>query len=110
MKSIFVYWNSACNTKSHYICTLLTLFIIYFICLPLTYKSEDWSRKLILMKIEAIVFTWISLTFLNIVVTYIVMIRGRIYDLICENVRLFDRIDGGLIVISDEHKTILFAN
>ena len=46
------------------------------------------------------------LTFLNIVLTYIVVIRSRIYDLIGENIGLFDRIDEGLIVISDDQKIL----
>ena len=45
MKSIFVYWNGACNTKFHYFATMLMLCLIYFVCLPLTYKSEDFSSR-----------------------------------------------------------------
>ena len=44
MKAFFVYFNHACNTKQHFICTLLMVVATNFIIQPLVYKSEDYSK------------------------------------------------------------------
>lgn len=50
------------------------------------------------------------ITTLNIIVAHVCEIRARIYDLIIENISLFDRMHEGLIVLSSEDKKLEFAS
>ena len=110
MKSAVTYWHSSTNSKSHYIIILLMDVVIYFVCLPLMFKSEDYSARLMIIRFQNLILSWIFVTNIQLLVTYVVVIRRRMHDMIGENVKLFDRIHEGLIVISDDNEQLQFAN
>ena len=49
-------------------------------------------------------------TVLSMTITYIAQIRGKMNELMIENLNLFNKMNEGLIVVSEKDKSLKFAS
>ena len=77
--------------------------------MPLLYGIERNSEYYLYLTYETIVLLC-TLAFVSINVTYMTSIQARLSQLMVENKNLLNKMNEGLIVVSEENNTLQFAN
>ena len=89
---------------SVFIC--LVLFLVVY---PLSY-NEELQGIGIVWRIYNSLYAGLYIATLNMLIIYVIRIRGQLARLFSENLSLFNKMHEGLIVLSKESRTITFAN
>jgi len=91
------------------ILSTIAITIILIIEEPLVYSLEI-NASFLITKLSICILTFGVCTLLGMVVVYIVQIKGQLVKLMVENLNLLDKMDEGLIVISEKDLSIRFAS
>ena len=109
--ALFMYMCGACNTGESVIFTLLSLFLIEYIGIPLVYDLESqWTIGRQVAVIYILFTAFVFLTTVSMLITYIARIRGKLNYQAIENVNLLNKMHEGLIVLSESDLSLKFAN
>lgn len=105
---INIYILFANDYGKNMILAVLSLAVLIFIELPIVMTENGLVWWVI--KVFALLTTFIILTCINMVFTYVLQTRGRMYQLTVENLHLMDRMHEGLIVLTENDRRISFAS
>ena len=91
------------------IACVMTMLVLSFGQFSFVFDSE-WTVSEISGKLFNSLFCFVFITIIAMLFTYVAMIRGKMSNLILENLNLLDKMHEGLIVLSQDCKVIQLAS
>ena len=106
---LWIYLLTACDMGPNIIASTLSLTCLQLCPQPIIY-NESFTIGLVTAKILNSAVFFVVATVLSMTITYIAQIRGKMNKLMLENLNLFNKMNEGLIVISEKDKSLKFAS